>query len=73
MTFSTDFASCFVLVVIADASPVAGMGVSSTGFRTVALNTDIAIRMTGLAGLQVTTCLGRMLTKSNAVYGLGIA
>lgn len=49
------------------------MGVSSTGFRTVALNTDIAIRMTGLAGLQVTACLGRMLTKSNAVYGLGIA
>lgn len=49
MAFCANFVSCFVLVVVLDAPPVLRMGVGPASLGTVALDADIAFRVTCLA------------------------
>lgn len=42
-------ATCFVLVIVLDAFPVSRVRIAPTYLRTVTLNADIAVRVTGLA------------------------
>jgi hypothetical protein len=59
MTFSTGSSFTVIFILVHDGFPISGMGIHLP--TAVALDTDIRIRMTRFAGLQVPSRFGRVI------------
>lgn len=66
MALDTGLLACPILIVILGMSPSTGMRACPATL--VALDTNIAIRVASLAGLQIAPGLARMIGKLHAVY-----
>jgi len=65
MTLFAGLVSGLVSEIFLDTSPVAGVGIGLAAGMT--LNADITFRMTGLTGLKISPCFGRMLTQRRGI------
>jgi hypothetical protein len=67
MAFDAHPITCFVLVIFADAPPVARVRVGPSQLGAVALDADITIRVAALARLQVAPCFYSVLVDGRCV------